>query len=119
MREVNRQEHIIDATDVALGRLASQIAILLMGKNKPTFVRHLDEGDSVVVENIKYIKITGDKKNNKVYYSHSQHPGGLKTIKLKDLIDKKGLPEVLRKAVYGMLPTNKLRNERMKRLIIK
>jgi len=119
MQEIKRQEHILDATDVSLGRLASKIALLLMGKNKPTFVRHLDEGDSVTVENIEHIKITGDKMNNKIYYSHSQYPGGLKSIKLKDFIEKKGLPEVLRKAVYGMLPSNKLRNGRMKRLIIK
>ena len=119
MKEIKRQEHILDATDISLGRLASKIALLLMGKNKPTFVRHLDEGDSVVVENIEHLKITGDKMNNKIYYSHSQYPGGLKDIKLKDFIVKKGLPEVLRKAVFGMLPSNKLRYGRMKRLTIK
>ncbi len=119
MKEIKRQEHILDATGIPVGRLASQIAILLRGKNKTNFVSYLDQGDKVVVENIEQVKITGNKLSNKIYYSHSQHPGGLKSIKLKDFIDKYGYAEVLRKAVYGMLPANKLRKAMLKRLIIK
>jgi len=119
MQEIKRQEHILDASGVSFGRLASQIAVLLRGKNKPNFVPYLDQGDKVIVENVKHIKITGNKLTNKIYYSHSQYPGGLKSIKLKDFIDKHGHAEVLRKAVYGMLPANKLRKAMLKRLIIK
>ena len=117
--KTERRQHIIDAAGVSLGRLASRIALLLRGKNKVNFVPHLDQGDSVDIENIDKIKITGDKLNNKIYYRHSQYPGGLKKTKMKDLIAKKGMAEVLRKAVYGMLPNNKLRKVMMKRLIIK
>ncbi len=118
-KRVVRQEHILDATGVSLGRLASRIAVLLRGKNKANFVPYLDQGDIVIVENIKKIKFTGNKLSNKIYYRHSQYPGGLKATKLKDFIDKHGHAEVLRKAVYGMLPANKLRKGMMKRLIIK
>ena len=118
-QKIDRQQHNLDATGVSLGRLASQIAILLRGKNKPNFTPHLDQGDEVIVENIDQIKITGNKLDNKIYYSHSTYPGGLKKTKLKDFIDKHGLAEVLRKAVYGMLPSNKLRKEMLKRLTIK
>lgn len=119
MADIKRQEHILDATGVSLGRLASKIALLLRGKNKPSFVPHLDQGDSVIVANIDKIKITGDKLNNKIYHSHSTYPGGLKSVKLKDFIAKRGKAEVLRKAVYGMLPNNKLRPGMLSRLTIK
>ncbi len=118
-KQIKRQQHILDATDVPLGRLASRIAMLLRGKNKADFVPYLDQGDIVVVENVKKIKFTGNKLANKIYYRHSQYPGGLKATKLKDFINKHGHAEVLRKAVYGMLPANKLRSGMMKRLIIK
>ncbi len=118
-KRVERQEHILDATDMPLGRLASRIATLLRGKHKANFVPYLDQGDIVIVENVKQIKFTGNKLANKIYYRHSQYPGGLKATKLKDFIDKHGHAEVLRKAVYGMLPANKLRKGMMKRLIIK
>ena len=119
LNKTERQQHIIDAAGVSLGRLASRIAILLRGKNKANFVRHLDQRESVDVENIDKVKITGNKLNDKIYYRHSQYPGGLKETKMKDLIAKKGMAEILRKAVYGMLPNNKLRKAMMKRLTIK
>ena len=115
---MQRQEHKLDASNIPLCRLASKIALLLRGKNKPDFTPQLDQGDAVIVENIAKIKITGNKLTNKIYYSSSRHPGGLKKIKLKDLIDKKGHAEVLRRAVHGMLPNNKLRQEMLKRLTI-
>lgn len=114
-----RLEHKLDATDISLGRLASQVALLLRGKNKPNFIPYLDQGDKVIIENITKIKISGNKLDGKIYYRHSQYPGGLKKEKMKDLIDRKGYAELLKKAVYGMLPDNKLRKEMMKRLIIK
>jgi len=119
MKDIERKEHKLDATGQAPGRLASQIAQLLRGKHKANFTPHLDQGDSVVVENVDHMKITGNKMDKKVYYSHSMYPGGLKETKMKDLVEKKGMAEVLRRAVFGMLPGNKLRDGMMKRLIIK
>jgi large subunit ribosomal protein L13 len=114
---LERKTHTIDAAGKVLGRLASEIAVLLRGKHKPTFVPYKDEGDFVVVKNIKNIKITGKKLEQKKYYRHSGYPGGLKEISLKKLFEKKPA-EVLKKAVRGMLPRNKLRKEMIKRLKI-
>ena len=119
MKEIKREQQVIDATDQVLGRLASKIAVILRGKNKPNFNPRLDQGGSVMVENADKIKITGRKLDGKIYYRHSRYPGGLKAAKMKDLIARKGMREVLRKAVYGMLPVNRLRKEMRKRLIIK
>lgn len=112
---MNRQTHTIDVTDKVLGRLASEIAILLRGKQKPDFVPYKDMGDIVVIKNIKKIKITGKKIEKKIYYRYSGYPGGLKEIPLKRLFKTKP-EEVLKKAVYGMLPKNKLRSKQIKRL---
>ena len=105
----------IDATNKVLGRLASKIAILLQGKHKPNFVPYLNTGDKVIVTNTDKMKITGKKLKKKVYYRHSGYPGGLKKITLEELM-KKDSREVLRKAVWGMLPKNKLRKQRIKNL---
>lgn len=115
--KIERKTHKIDATDKVLGRLATGISILLRGKNKPTFTYNIDGGDFVNVSNISKIKITGKKIEQKKYYRHSGYPGGLKTTQLKNLI-KDDPAEVLRRAVYQMLPDNKLRNEMIKRLDI-
>jgi large subunit ribosomal protein L13 len=116
---MHRQTHNLDATDQSLGRLASQIVILLRGKNKPDFTPNIDTGDFVCVENIKKIKITGNTKmDEKKYYQHSGYPGGLKAISLKELISTKGEAEALKKAVWNMLPKNKLRSGMIKRLTI-
>lgn len=111
-----RKTHNLDATDQAVGRLASRIALLLRGKNKATYKPNLDEGDIVVVLNIKKIKITGQKIFQKKYHHYSGYPGGLKTKKLSELFEKNP-NEVLWRAVYHMLPKTKLRKEMMKRLI--
>lgn len=116
---MQRQEHKLDATNISCGRLASKIALLLRGKNKPDFTAQLDQGDAVIVDNVAKMKISGHKLHSKIYYSSSRHPGGLKKTKLQDLIDKKGQSEVLRRAVYGMLPNNKLRQKMLQRLTIK
>ena len=112
-----RKTHEIDATDKVLGRLASEIAMILNGKNKPTFERHVDDGDIVVVTNIKNIKVTGNKMQTKIYFRHSGYPGGLKRTKMSELFEKNP-SEVLRKAVFNMLPKNRLRPGMMKRLKI-
>ncbi|PIQ69786.1 50S ribosomal protein L13 [Candidatus Shapirobacteria bacterium CG03_land_8_20_14_0_80_40_19] len=107
--------HIFDAKDQILGRLASKIAPVLFGKSKPYFVRNLDCGDHVVVVNASLVKVTGKKETEKKYTSFSGYPGGLKTLSLSQLREKK--PErIIEKAVLNMLPKNKLRDQWMKRL---
>ncbi|NCO80180.1 50S ribosomal protein L13 [bacterium] len=115
---VKRETHTIDATDKVLGRLAAQIAVLLRGKHRPNFVPYKDMGDFVIVENVNKLKFTGKKIEQKKYYRHSGYWGGLKEIPLKKLFAERP-DEVLRKAVYRMLPKNKLRAKMIKRLKIK
>lgn len=103
------KKYILDATDKILGRLAVEIANLLRGKGKPDFVPYLDKGESVIVKNTDKIRVTGQKMKDKIYYHHSGYPGGIKETRLEEAM-KKDSREVLRKAVYGMLPKNKLRN---------
>lgn len=114
---MRRDTHTIDASGKALGRLASQIAMLLSGKQKPDFLSYKDMGDFVVVKNIKKIKITGKKIEQKKYFRHTGYPGGLKETPLKTLF-KENPGKVLIKAVWGMLPKNKLRAKMIKRLKI-
>jgi len=113
-----KREHIeIDATDRAVGRVATEVAKALMGKGKPTFERHIDGGDFVTVNNAAKVKFTGRKLVQKDYYRHTQYPGGLKTTAMGKLFAEQ--PEkVIYKAVYGMLPKNKLRAGMLKRLKI-
>ena len=113
--QLKKETHTIDATEKVLGRLATEIAILLRGKHKRDFVPHKEMGDFVIVKNIKKIKITGKKMEQKKYRRHSGYMGGLKEIPMKTVF-KKDPGEVLRKAVYGMLPKNKLRDRWIKRL---
>jgi len=112
---MERKTYTIDAENKSLGRLAAKIAILLRGKNQPDFAPNKDTGGIVLVKNIDKIRFTGNKTLNKVYYSHSGFPGGIKEIALENLF-KRDPAEVLKRAVYGMLPTNKLRNQQIKRL---
>lgn len=114
-KEIKRKWHLIDAKDQVLGRLATQIAQLLMGKNKPYFTRHLDCGDFVVVINAKEVRVTGRKEKQKIYYRHSGYPGALKETPLWMLREKH--PErIIINAVSGMLPKNKLRKGMLARL---
>jgi large subunit ribosomal protein L13 len=110
-----RNLHKIDATGISVGRLASKIAILLRGKNKASFVPNQDEGDIVEISNVAAMKVTGKKLEQKIYYHHSNYPGGLRETQMKKLMGKDPF-EVLRKAVWNMLPKNKLRAEMIKRL---
>lgn len=116
---MKRTTHKINATEKPLGRLACEVALLLRGKDQPNFVPYSDMGGNVIVENIDKMKITGKKLKDKVYRHHTGFPGGFTEITMDELIAKKGMGEVLRRAVFGMLPKNKLRPKMMKRLKIK
>jgi large subunit ribosomal protein L13 len=108
--------YTLDAFNKPLGRLASQIALILRGKNQPNFAPHRESQNVVVVKNVDGLKISGRKKEQKTYFSHSGFPSGAKLVSLKMLIEKRGLNEVLRRAVWGMLPANKLRARLIKNL---
>lgn len=112
---VQRNWYLIDAKDKTLGRLSTKIAGILMGKEKAIFSKDTDKGDFVVVINAEKIRVTGKKAEDKKYYTHSGYQGGLKIAYYKDLI-KNRPSDIIEHAVKGMLPKNKLRNDRMKRL---
>ena len=115
--EVKREWWVISADALPLGKLAVVIADKLMGKSKVTYTPHIDNGDYVIVTNAKDLKVTGDKMTKKMYYRHSGFPGGLKELKLEEVIEKN--PSVaIREAVKGMLPKNKLAADRLARLKI-
>lgn len=114
---IQRKWHIFDASKESFGRLASKIAILLRGKNKVNYAPNVDNGDYVVVVNTDNLKYTGNKDGKKIYYSHSWYLGGLKEIALGKQIEKDS-KMVIKRAVYGMLPKNKLRDQMIKRLNI-
>jgi len=106
---------VIDATNAVLGRLATKAARLLIGKDKPSFTPYLDSGDHVVVINADKVRLTGNKIEQKVYYSHSGYPGGLKAVPVKRVRESR--PEwIVREAIVGMLPKNKLQARRAKKL---
>lgn len=105
--DISRQWHVIDATDVVLGRLASQTAVLLRGKHKPTFAPHMDMGDFVVIINAGKVAMTGSKREQKMAYRHSGYPGGLRAVPYRELLEKDPRKAV-EKAVRGMLPKNTL-----------
>jgi len=113
---VQRKWYLIDAADKTLGRLASQIASILRGKHKPIYTPHVDTGDHVIVINAEKIRLTGNKLQDKKYYRHSGYPGGLKVRTAADLLSS-GRPErVLKLAVWGMLPHNRLGRKMFKKL---
>lgn len=115
--DIEHTWHLIDVKDVILGRIATKIVTLLSGKYKPNFVRHLDCGDNVVIINASHVSVTGKKEDNKIYTHYSGFPSGLKKTTLGQLRSTKP-QEIIRRAVYGMLPNNKIRPKMMKRLFI-
>ena len=115
--EVEKKWYLVDAQDMVLGRLASQIAIRLRGKHKPIFTPHADTGDFVVVINAEKVSLTGNKWDNKMYYRHTGYMGGLKQISARKLIEKKP-DQVLYMAVKRMLPKNSLGRRQLKKLKI-
>lgn len=113
--DFEKKWYLIDADGKTVGRIATQIASLLRGKGKPEYTPHADIGDFVVVVNAEKVKFTGKKWSQKVYYWHTNHPGGIKSITAEDLLEKKP-EEILKKAVWGMLPKNKLQDKFIGRL---
>ncbi len=113
--EISREWYLIDASTLPLGKLAVVIADKLMGKSKVTYTPHTDNGDYVVVINAKDLKVTGNKMTDKMYYRHSGFPGGIKALKLEEVIEKNP-SYAIREAVKGMLPKNKLAADRLARL---
>jgi len=115
LKDIERKWYVVDAEGKTLGRLATQIATVLRGKNKPIFAPHADVGDFVIVVNAEKVRVTGRKLDQKVYYRHSLYPGGLRSITLRDQLQRH--PErVIRAAVKGMLPKNTLGRHMLKKL---
>ncbi len=115
--DIKHEWHLIDVKEQTLGRVSVEIAHHLMGKRKANFVRNLDCGDYVVVINAKEISVTGRKEDDKMYYRHSGYPGGFKAESLKELRARRP-EEIVRRAVRGMLPQNRLRDRMLKRLFV-
>ena len=116
-KQIKREWHLIDLKDQTLGRIATKIAVLLMGKSKPYFVRNLDCGDYVVVINANAVAVTGKKEEKKVYVRHSGYPGGFKSETLKELRQRKP-GDIIIHAVKGMLPDNRLKDRMLARLFV-
>jgi large subunit ribosomal protein L13 len=115
--EITREWYLVDADGLTLGRLATVIADTLRGKLKPQYTPHVDTGDFVIVVNAEKIHVTGSKLDQKMYYRHSGYPGGLKSRTLREQLDRRPT-EVLRKAVKGMLPKNRLARQQLTKLKI-
>jgi len=115
--EITREWYLVDADGQTLGRLATRLADLLRGKGKPQFTPHVDTGDFVVVVNAEKVAVTGNKLDSKIYYRHSGYPGGLRQRTLREQLARRP-EEVLRKAVKGMLPRNRLSRQQLTKLKI-
>lgn len=113
--DIDRSWYVVDADDKVLGKLASKIAAVLIGKHKPIFTPHVDTGDFVIVINAEKIHLTGNKLDDKLYYRHSGYPGGLKVEKASEVLEKKP-EEMIKRAVKGMLPKNRLGRQQLKKL---
>jgi large subunit ribosomal protein L13 len=113
--DIQREWHIIDATDVVLGRLAVQTANLLRGKHKPTFAPHMDMGDFVIIVNAEKVALSGNKKTTKLAYRHSGYPGGLTATPIGEILEKDAR-KAIETAVWGMLPKNRLGRQVLKKL---
>lgn len=113
--DIQREWHVIDATDVVLGRLAVQTATLLRGKNKPSYAPHMDVGDFVIIVNADKVALTGKKRTDKLSYRHSGYPGGLSARPIGELLESDAR-RVVEKAVWGMLPKNRLGRQILKKL---
>ena len=114
---IDRKWYVVDAADMTLGRLASEVAKVLRGKNKPIFTPHMDTGDYVIVVNAEKIKVSGKKMDQKIYYRHSDYVGGMKEVTLKEKLAKKP-EEVIELAVKGMLPKGPVGRQMYKKLYV-
>ena len=116
-KDVQRSWYVVDAQGAVLGRLASEIASILRGKHKPTYAPHVDVGDHVVVVNAAKVRLTGEKEGKKVYYRHSQYPGGLREIPYQQMAERR--PErLVEQAVRGMLPKTRLGRQMLRKLSV-
>ncbi len=115
--EIERKWFVVDATDLTLGRLASEVAAVLKGKHKPIYTPFLDTGDNVIIVNADKIKVTGKKLDQKLYRKHSEYVGGFKETTLREMMDKKP-EEVVKLAIKGMLPKNTLGKDMLKKLFV-
>lgn len=115
--DINREWYVVDANDENLGRLATRIATVLIGKHKPSYTPGVDNGDFVIVVNAERIKVTGNKMDEKMYHRHSGYPGGLRSMTLREMLGKHP-DRVIRKAVWGMVPHTRLGRRFMKQLKI-
>ena len=113
--EIERKWYVVDATDVPLGRLSTVVASILRGKNKPTYTPHIDTGDFVIVVNADKVALTGNKAEDKIYYRHTGHIGGIKSVKAGDLREKNS-GRLVEKSVKGMLPANRLGRKQFTKL---
>ena len=114
---VERNWYVIDATDIALGRLATKAANMLRGKHKATYTPHIDCGDYIIITNASKVKLTGDKLNKKLYYNHSGYTGGLRTRTAKEMVSKYPV-EMVETAIRGMLPNGRLGRQMYKKLFV-
>ena len=114
---VERNWYVIDATDIALGRLATKAATMLRGKHKATYTPHVDCGDYIIITNASKVKLTGDKLNKKLYYNHSGYTGGLRTRTAKEMVSKYPV-EMVETAIRGMLPNGRLGRQMYKKLFV-
>ena len=115
--DVTRDWYVIDAEGQTLGRLATKVASILRGKNKPTYTPHIDGGDYVIIINASKVKLTGNKLNDKIYYNHSRYTGGLRERTAKEMIEKYPV-EMVERAVKGMLPKGRLGRQMYKKLFV-
>lgn len=115
--DISQQWYLVDANDQILGRVATQIANILLGKNKPDYTPGMDTGDYVVVVNCERIRVTGNRMEDKIYYHHTQYPSGIKSVNLRTQLQKHP-DRVIRAAVWGMLPKNKFGRQLIKKLKI-
>ena len=115
-KKITRTTHKIDASDKPVSRLATDVAVLLQGKNKPEYEPNIDIGDFVHITNVEKVKFTGNKIEQKKYYSHSQYPGGLTVTPMKKYIESGNYQEIVLRSVDKMLPKNKFRTDRLKRI---
>jgi large subunit ribosomal protein L13 len=113
--EIQRSWHVVDATDLVLGRMSTEVAHILRGKHKPTFAPHLDTGDHVIIVNAEKVVLTGGKATKKLLHRHSGYPGGLKTQTYADALDRRPA-EAVRRTIRGMLPRNRLGRQMLSKL---
>lgn len=116
-QNVERKWYVVDATDLVLGRLSTEVAVLLRGKHKPTYTPHVDCGDYVIIVNAEKIALTGNKLNDKLYYRHSGYPGGLKTRTAKKMLELQP-QKVVEASIRGMLPHNRLGDDMYRKLYV-